>query len=151
MSDDTNVRPAGLDLGRRRDTVEARHADIDDDEVGLQPLDRREGLLAIGRLANQFECGLHAEHSAQGAPRACAIVRDQQAGASGVGTVISRHPGEFDARRGVQTSDDWWIETHRGPPFVAVRFSTPRIPNPLPCGSQVLIQGARLGLATRLG
>src|SRR5918911_1597016 len=75
VCDDANVRPAGLDLGRRRDTVEARHANVNDDDVGLQPLNGGERLLAIGRLANQFECGLHAEHSAQGAPRAGAIVR----------------------------------------------------------------------------
>lgn len=79
MNHHPHARPAALDLGARRDAVAARHADIQDHQIGREALDAFDGLLTVRGLANHLETGVRRQQRAYRAPRALPIVRDQQA------------------------------------------------------------------------
>ncbi|HYW88773.1 MAG TPA: hypothetical protein VFB50_13450 [Chloroflexota bacterium] len=78
VRDDLDLRPSRLDPGRRCDAVQTRHADIQDDNIGAQPLDFRYSLLAIDCLADQLDSWLCGQKSAQRSARARSIVGNQE-------------------------------------------------------------------------
>ena len=45
-----------VDLARQREPVHYRHADVGDQHVGVELRDRLQGRLAVGCLADDFEC-----------------------------------------------------------------------------------------------
>src|SRR5215472_14879927 len=106
---DTDPRPARLDERRSSDAVQTWHSDIDDHDVRLHPLNCRDGLLTIGRLANQLELSMCREHSAQRPPRAGSIIGDEEPTAAEVGAICRRHAFECRCLLPVTTSDKWRI------------------------------------------
>ena len=81
----------GFDVPGRSNSVQARHPDIEDHDVGPQALHRSDGLLSIGCLANQLDPRLHGEHSPQCPTRTRPIIGDKQATDTGLWAVCGRH------------------------------------------------------------
>ena len=71
----------GRDLARRRDPVELGHADVHQHDVGPQPLRAVDGLLAVGRLADDRDVVLGLEHHPEARPHERLVVGDEDADA----------------------------------------------------------------------
>src|SRR5581483_2373828 len=59
--DDVRLRSALADATRRLDAVAARHAEVHQDDLGAQPFDERDRLLAVGGAADDLEVGQQPE------------------------------------------------------------------------------------------
>ena len=80
MSTRTGCSPAcGEQAPRGLDAVELGHADVHQDDVGLQPLGLLDGVEAVGGLADDLEVVLGVEDHAEPGAHERLVVGDQQA------------------------------------------------------------------------
>lgn len=76
--DDASVGVAVAEDRRRFNAlVGARHADIEDDDVGLEGAGEGDGGIAVPGFADDFDIGLDLELHAEAAPDRCFVVCDE--------------------------------------------------------------------------
>jgi hypothetical protein len=90
--DDDGRDPRGHDLLRRRDAVQHRHLDVEDDEVGAQLAGQPHRGLAVAGLAADREA-LLLEHLLEVEPDEGLVLGEQHPGAGGAGPAAGRRPG----------------------------------------------------------
>ena len=81
----TSTRASEPLLGQRADrrrAADAGHAQVHEDDVGLQRCDERERLGSIGGLADDVELGVAGEHAAQAVADDGMVVDDERAGSA---------------------------------------------------------------------
>ncbi len=81
------------DPSRRLDPVEVRHADVHQDDVGLERLDGFDRGESVGGFADDFEVGLGVEDDPEAGPHEFLVVGDQDAGHVDLGERESRADG----------------------------------------------------------
>ena len=69
----------GLQRAHDPEAVQFGHLDVEEDEVGRQPLDGGHRLGAVRRLADHFDVGLCREEAEDPLPRYRLIVNDERA------------------------------------------------------------------------
>ena len=66
-------------MARHFQAIDAGHAHVEQHDVGRQPVDHVDGLLAIARFAGDFEFAGFREHGAQALARRRLVVDDEHA------------------------------------------------------------------------
>ncbi len=108
--DDFGRRRSGAKARQRLQPVEARHRKVEENDVRLELLSRRDGAVTVGRLAGDLEAMLH-EQGRESLPRQGVIVHDKDPRAAHPSPIgSSPHADKRQKMRG-DTRDDFqaWL------------------------------------------